>query len=183
MNKLIVIGGGVRCGKSAFAVSYAQRLGARRVFIATAQAFDDEMRARIAAHRVERGAAFSTIEAPHDLVAALTGLRDVDVVVIDCLTLWLSNLLLMQLPQDAIDARVAELVSALRALPAHALIVTNEVGMGIVPETALGRVFRDISGRAHQRLGRAADEIYFAVLGQLLRIKPAPITLATEALP
>ncbi|MEY4583289.1 MAG: hypothetical protein RL701_7992 [Pseudomonadota bacterium] len=176
--RVVLIGGGVRCGKSAFALAYAQKLGERRTFIATAQAFDDEMRARIHAHIQERGSAFATVEAPLLLTECLRALPPVDVVVIDCLTLWLSNLLLSGLDGAAIEAKVTELAEFLRNPPCHVLMVTNEVGMGVVPESALGRVFRDVCGRAHQELGRTAHELYFAVLGQLLRIKPEPIGLA-----
>lgn len=179
MSKIILIGGGVRCGKSAFAVDYARQIGATRGFVATAQAYDDDMRARIAAHRLERGDDFSTLEAPLLLTQALSALQYCDVIVVDCLTLWLSNLLLSELSQAEIAERVRALVDTLHQLAPSVLLVTNEVGMGVVPESALGRAFRDVCGRAHQVLGRAADEIYFAALGQLLRIKPGPVTLTT----
>ena len=173
-----MIGGGVRSGKSAFALSAARALGTRRVFIATAEAFDDEMRERAVRHRQERGGEFSTIEAPRALVAALRGASpQADVVVIDCLTLWLSNLLLEGLDQAAIAARVDELCSALKESEAHVVIVSNEVGMGVVPDSKLGRLFRDVSGAAHQVLARQCDELYFALMGQLLRLRPLPIEL------
>lgn len=176
--RIILIGGGVRSGKSAFALRRARELGTRRVFIATAEAFDDEMRERAVRHRVERGGAFSTIEAPRALVAALRGASpQADVVVIDCLTLWLSNLLLEGLDEAAIALRVDELCTALCACEAHVVIVSNEVGMGVVPDSKLGRVFRDVSGNAHQALAKHSDELYFAVMGQLLRLRPLPIEL------
>src|SRR5690606_29193557 len=140
-----------------------------------AEARDAEMRERAARHREERGEAFRTLEEPRALVAALEKVDDVDVVVIDCLTLWLSNLLLDGLGRAALEARVEELARCLRTRPFHSVIVTNEVGMGIVPENALSRAFRDASGRAHQVLGRVAHEVYFGALGQLLRLKPAPV--------
>jgi len=175
--RVVLIGGGVRSGKSAFAVTHAKTLGPRRHFIATAavRADDAEMCARIAAHRRERGDAFETLEVPLELAAALQTLKDSDVVVVDCLTLWLSNLLLAGATQREIGQRVEDLVQVLHAPPCHVLLVTNEVGMGVVPESALGRAFRDVTGRAHQALGASAHEIYFAVLGQMLRIKPGPI--------
>jgi len=178
--RVVLIGGGVRSGKSAFAVAYAKTLGPRRHFIATATVYEDdpEMRARIDAHRLERGDAFETLEVPLELTAALQTLRDSDVVVVDCLTLWLSNLLLQGATLREIEQRVVELVQVLRTPPCHVLLVTNEVGMGVVPESALGRAFRDATGRAHQTLSASAHEIYFAVLGQMLRIKPGPITVA-----
>lgn len=174
-GRVVLVGGGVRSGKSAFAVSLARLLGARRVFVATAEALDDEMRARVAAHRRARGEAFRTVEEPLDVPAALRVLRDVDVVVIDCLTLWLSNLLLRGDSIERILARVEDLAGVLDRRTFHAIVVTNEVGMGIVPDTPLGRAFRDVSGLAHQQFTRRADEVYFAVLGTLLRIKPGPV--------
>ena len=179
-----LIGGGARSGKSAFALRLAMLRGARRVFIATAEAFDDEMRERIDRHIAERGADFTTLEAPRDLDAAVLGLHhrepEVDVVVIDCITLWLSNLLLAATPHAIIERRVQALAEALALAPFHTLVVTNEVGMGLVPETPLGRAFRDISGRAHQRLARSASEVYLAALGTMLRLRPGPVQLVDE---
>lgn len=186
-SRLALVGGGARSGKSAFAVRRALSLGPRRVFVATAEAFDDEMRARIDAHVVERGEAFTTVEAPRDLDGALRALcaerTPVDVVVIDCLTLWLSNLLLAEVAVPDIEGRVDGLARTLSRAPFAALLVTNEVGLGLVPETPLGRTFRDVTGRAHQRLARAAGEVYLAALGCVLRIKPAPVALAEDAQP
>jgi adenosylcobinamide kinase / adenosylcobinamide-phosphate guanylyltransferase len=174
--RIMLVGGGVRCGKSAFALGLARPLGPRRAFIATAQPFDDEMRVRIAAHRSERRDEFETIEEPLALPERLLQLQ-ADVVVVDCLTLWLSNLLLRDASDLEIDAQVAELARVLALRRYHSVLVTNEVGMGLVPESALGRRFRDASGRAHQRLAALSDEIYFGVLGGLLRLRPEPVTL------
>lgn len=171
-NKLILVGGGTRSGKSAFALSLARRLGERRLFLATAQAGDEEMTARIARHRRERGDDFVTLEASLEVPEAIRRIRDRDVVVVDCLTLWLANLLLGGQEPEAILARVDQLVDALAVRAVHAVVVTNEVGMGIVPESALGRTFRDVAGTSHQKLSRAADEVYVALLGTMLRIKP-----------
>lgn len=176
-HRLVLVGGGVRSGKSAFALARARRLGPRRAFVATAQPLDAEMRARIAQHRDERGPDFATIEEPIELPEALRAVRDLDVVVIDCLTLWLSNLLLADPAQPPILRRVDELVEVLGRRSFHAVIVSNEVGMGVVPPSALGRAFRDLCGLAHQRLARAADEIHVAVLGSILRIRPSPVEL------
>jgi adenosylcobinamide kinase/adenosylcobinamide-phosphate guanylyltransferase len=174
--RLVLIGGGVRSGKSAFALARARSLGDRRVFVATAQAFDAEMEARIAAHHRERGGDFLTIEEPVEVPAVLDALRDVDVVVVDCLTLWLSNLLLRDESEQQILQRVDALGEVLARRAFHAIVVTNEVGMGIVPESRLGRIFRDLSGLAHQRLASRADEVHVAMMGVVLRIKPAPGT-------
>jgi adenosylcobinamide kinase/adenosylcobinamide-phosphate guanylyltransferase len=186
-SNLVLVGGGARSGKSAYAVRRALSLGPRRVFVATAEAFDEEMRARIDAHVAERGEDFATVEAPRDLDAAIERLcaarEPVDVVVIDCLTLWLSNLLLAEVAVPEIERRVDGLAHTLAGAPFPALLVTNEVGFGLVPETPLGRLFRDVTGRAHQRLSRAAGEVYLAALGCVLRIKPSPVVLADEASP
>jgi adenosylcobinamide kinase/adenosylcobinamide-phosphate guanylyltransferase len=179
MNKrVILIGGGVRTGKSALALARAQELGTRRVFIATAQAFDPEMHARIDAHKAERGAAFTTLEAPFALTEALEqAAREGDVVVVDCLTFWISNLLMRGDSQSHVLEEVEHFACALERRALHAIVVTNEVGMGVVPESALGRAFRDVMGRAHQRLAACADEVFFSALGLMLRLKPEPLAV------
>ena len=177
-RRVVLVGGGARSGKSAFALRRAEALGARRVFVATARRLDVEMEDRIARHVTERAGRFDTVEEPVEVPERLASLEGYDVAVIDCLTLWLSNLLVDGLAADAIERRVEDLARAVEAARCHAVLVTNEVGMGVHPETVLGRTFRDLAGRAHQRLARAADEIHFAVLGTLLRLKPGPIELA-----
>jgi adenosylcobinamide kinase/adenosylcobinamide-phosphate guanylyltransferase len=176
-SKFVLVGGGVRSGKSAFALERARAFGDQLVFVATAEALDDEMRERADRHRAERGQAFRTVECPRELVQCLRGLTDVDGVVIDCLTLWISNLMMAGLSAAEIDARVVELADCLRSVDFQSVLVSNEVGLGIVPDNAMARAFRDATGRAHQVLGRAANELYFGVMGQLLRIKPAPLEL------
>jgi adenosylcobinamide kinase/adenosylcobinamide-phosphate guanylyltransferase len=170
---LVLVGGGARSGKSAFALDRARRAGTRRIYVATAEPGDDEMRERIERHRAERGGDLETIEEPLDLAAALRRSATADVVVVDCLTLWLANRLLRG---DA-PAQVLEQLDRALAVPRApcAIVVTNEVGMGIVPDTPLARAFRDLAGRAHQRLAAAADEIHVALLGTVLRIRPQPI--------
>ena len=179
--RVVLIGGGVRSGKSGFALAHARRLSPRRCFIATGQALDDEMRARIARHRDERGADFETFEEPIDLLGALRRAPAQAVVVVDCLTLWLSNLLCAELPKPEILARVDATLTAAAARAAPTLIVTNEVGLGVVPETALGRAFRDLAGTAHQRFAARADEIYAALLGVVLRLRPGPVEVVAPA--
>jgi len=173
-GKMILIGGGARSGKSRFALDYADRLGGRRVFVATARASDDEMAERIARHRAERKTGWVTIEEPLALPETLVRL-EADVVLVDCLTLWLSNLLMRGGPVTSVEAAMERLVTAARARSGHTLIVTNEVGMGIVPEHALGRIFRDVAGRAHQRLAASADEVYMAMVGLVVRLRPSPL--------
>jgi adenosylcobinamide kinase/adenosylcobinamide-phosphate guanylyltransferase len=180
--RIILVGGGARSGKSRFALAHARTLGPRRVFVATGQALDGEMSERIAAHVRTRGPDFRTVEEPLALSEALRALGEAtppaDVVVVDCLTLWLSNLLVRGASEAHIGERIEALVAVLQARRFHALIVTNEVGMGIVPETPLGRLFRDVAGRAHQRLADVADEIHLAILGTILRLRPPPLVVA-----
>jgi adenosylcobinamide kinase/adenosylcobinamide-phosphate guanylyltransferase len=173
--RLILIGGGARSGKSRLGLACAHALGKRRLFIATAERSDDEMRDRIERHRAERGATFDTLEEPRALPEALAADRAHDVVLVDCLTIWISNLLVDGLPAEAVERRIAALMAALRERRAHVVIVSNEVGMGLVPDTPLGRLFRDLTGRAHQRIAAEADELYLAAMGVLLRLRPPPV--------
>jgi adenosylcobinamide kinase/adenosylcobinamide-phosphate guanylyltransferase len=177
--RLVLVGGGARSGKSRCALGRAFALGKRRLFIATAEALDDEMRARIARHRQERGDVFDTIEEPLALAETIATDRAHDVILVDCLTLWLSNLLGRGLSAGAIEGKLAELGRVLSARRAHVVLVTNEVGLGLVPETALGRTFRDLAGFAHQRIAAMSDEIYLAVLGVVLRVSPPPLELVS----
>jgi adenosylcobinamide kinase/adenosylcobinamide-phosphate guanylyltransferase len=133
------------------------------VYVATAEALDEEMAARIAKHRAERGNAFQTIEAPLDLAGAIQSLA-CDAIVIDCLTLWLSNSM-------GLEDKTEETIAVALESTAEVIIVTNEVGCGIVPENALARGFRDRAGKMNQRFAEAADEVYWMVFGQALRIK------------
>jgi adenosylcobinamide kinase/adenosylcobinamide-phosphate guanylyltransferase len=182
-GRVIVVGGGVRSGKSAFALARARQLGPRRGFVATAQPLDAEMAARIADHVRTRGPDFRTFEAPIALAAQLAALRELDVVVIDCLTLWLSNRLVAGESAAAITAAIDELTGVVAARPFHTIVVTSEVGMGIVPESALGRAFRDLAGCAHQRLAAVAGELYLAALGAIVRLRPDPIAVQHPGAP
>jgi adenosylcobinamide kinase/adenosylcobinamide-phosphate guanylyltransferase len=171
-KRIALVGGGVRSGKSAFALRLAERLGKRRAFIATAAINDGEMAERAERHLRERAGRFQTFEEPVDLPGRLASLSDFDVVVIDCLTLWLSQRLVDDVPVERILTEVDRLVESLSERRMHAIVVTNEVGMSVHPETALGRRFQDLAGWSHQRLSRACDEIYLAVLGTILRVRP-----------
>jgi adenosylcobinamide kinase/adenosylcobinamide-phosphate guanylyltransferase len=177
-TRIVLVGGGVRTGKSTFALQRARSLGRRRVFLATAEGLDGEMARRIADHARTRGDDFRTIEEPLALPEALLALRDADVVVVDCLTLWLSNLLVRGIPADDVGDRVA----ALQRRAFHAVVVTNEVGMGIVPDSSLGRRFRDVAGAAHQRLATIADELFVGVMGVMLRLRPEPVSVQARPL-
>lgn len=183
-HRLILVGGGARSGKSRFALGRARLLGPRRVFLATGEALDEEMKTRIARHRAERGedSGFTTYEEPIEVPTRLRALLDEtappDVVLLDCLTLWLSNLLCHGISADDALARVDELVRVLATAAARGtatVVVTNEVGLGLVPESSLGRAFRDVAGFAHQRLADVADEIHVALLGRVLQIHPLPM--------
>jgi adenosylcobinamide kinase/adenosylcobinamide-phosphate guanylyltransferase len=174
-RRRILIGGGARSGKSAFALALARRLGRRRVVVATARATDAEMEERIARHRAERGDDFTTIEEPLDVSGVIMRLAGVDVMVLDCMTLWLSNLLVAGRRESEILAQVDGLAEVLATVRFHSVVVTNEVGMGLVPDRPLGRVFRDLAGRAHQRLAGVVDEIYFGVLGTIVGLQPTTV--------
>jgi len=164
--------GGARSGKSTFARKAAEQRAADRaalpIMIVTAQAFDDEMRARIAAHQAERDGAWRTHEAPIELSQAVDGLVPGDVAVIDCLTLWLSNLMLND---HDIPSRVDDLCRAVQSTKAWLAIVSNEVGWGIVPDNALARRFRDEAGRLNQRMAAIADRVDLIVAGCALTVK------------
>lgn len=175
MTATLVLGG-ARSGKSGFAQKAAETQaaetavgGGRPILIATGQAFDDEMAERIARHQADRGESWSTVEAPLELAAAITALPADAIAVVDCLTLWLSN---QMLTERDVEAACAELVEAVAACPARLWLVSNEVGLGIVPETPLGRRFRDEAGRLNQRLAATVDEVYFVAAGLPLRMKP-----------
>src|SRR5699024_12403129 len=142
-----------------------------RVFIATAEARDEEMRARIRAHQEERQAGFETLEAPRDLAHAVQQNHHAHVLLIDCLTLWLSNLLLDDLSDQAIDDATTAWLDAVADHPGNVIVVANEVGQGIVPDNALSRRFRDLAGRLNQRVAQCADlvEIRFFGLGVKLK--------------
>jgi adenosylcobinamide kinase/adenosylcobinamide-phosphate guanylyltransferase len=162
--------GGARSGKSRYAEQLLFAHDGTLIYIATAEAGDAEMAARIAEHQARRGAAWQTIEQPLDLVAALeTHCRPTAAVLVDCLTLWLSNL--MAASRD-IAAETTRLVHAVPRLEGRAVLVSNEVGFGIVPNHPLGREFRDHAGRLNQAVAAAVDEAVFMVAGLPLRLKP-----------
>jgi adenosylcobinamide kinase/adenosylcobinamide-phosphate guanylyltransferase len=168
---LVLVTGGARSGKTRFAMdrtlAECRRGGVSPVYLATAQPGDDEMAERIAAHRRSRGPEWTTVEEPLDVAGVLAGMAG-HIVLLDCLTLWLSNVLLagrsVTVGTNALCDELGERRSAV-------VCVTNEVGSGVVPETALGRAFRDEQGLLNQRIGDLADEVHLVVAGQPLRIK------------
>lgn len=176
-QRLTLILGGARSGKSDFARTLALKRGGEDVlFIATAQALDEEMRARIEKHRAERPAQWKVIEAPRAIaqVGAHGGAQHAArVVLLDCVTLWVSNVLLDN-ERDAEQTMARELEEFLawyRAAGVELIVVSNEVGMGIVPENELGRAFRDLLGAANQKLAAAADEVFWLIAGLPIEVK------------
>jgi adenosylcobinamide kinase/adenosylcobinamide-phosphate guanylyltransferase len=152
--------GGARSGKSALAERLVRASGLPRIYVATAEAWDDEMAARIAQHRADRGEGWRTVEAPHDLMPVLAAAAGV--VLVDCLTLWLTN---RMLAEADLAAEGVALVAAMAASPARVVAVTNEVGMGIVPDNALARRFRDAQGRLNQAVAAQAGMVVGVMAG------------------
>jgi adenosylcobinamide kinase/adenosylcobinamide-phosphate guanylyltransferase len=178
---LIFLLGGARSGKSHYAEQWARDNGQQVLFVATAQAFDDEMRQRIARHQQERPAHWATLEAPQQVGDALQqqlAHHSPDTIVLDCLTLLAANILLA-LPEEctqeevnaAVLAEIDLLLTTYQQSSATWLVVSNEVGMGVVPPTKLGRLYRDALGRANQRLAQQADEVLLLVAGLPWRLK------------
>ena len=180
-RELILITGGARSGKSAFAERLAMQ-GERALFVATAEALDDDMARRIAAHKRGRPAEWDTLEEPRELASAIrtrlsAAPRDYDAVIVDCLTLWVSNLMLER--EDDPDAEGRILLAVQELLDTYAsdtgnrrwIVVTNEVGLGIVPSSSLGRAYRDTLGRVNSLVAARADKVYLMAAGLALDLK------------
>lgn len=167
MRHTILVTGGVRSGKSAIAEDRTLGFGTPATYIATAQALDDEMAERIARHRARRGPEWRTVQEPLDLPAAIAA-SDGTPRLVDCLTLWLTNLMLAERDWRAETARLAD---TLAHQTAPVVLVSNEVGLGIVPDNALARRFRDAAGLMNQHVARVADEVILAVAGLPLKVK------------
>jgi adenosylcobinamide kinase/adenosylcobinamide-phosphate guanylyltransferase len=170
-SRLDLISGGARSGKSRFAVETALKSGKKRLFVATAQAWDAEMQERIRLHQEERRENFQTLDAPFGLHQHLLKEDVFDVILIDCLTLWISNLMM----QEKSDAEIRQevelgLIAAMNKAP-RVLLVSNEVGFGIVPDNALARRFRDLNGRLQQDIATVAHEVHMAAMGVILPLK------------
>ncbi len=181
MGGLILILGGARSGKSACAQQIAKRLsqGERGViYIATAVAGDEEMEERIARHRAARPPSWKTLEAPQKAAKVIEGIgEEGQVIILDCLTFLISNLMLGQgdgettVREEDILGEVESLVQAAKGVKSQVIVVSNEVGLGVVPTTRLGRLFRDIAGRANQLVAKEADEVYVMWAGIATRVK------------
>jgi adenosylcobinamide kinase / adenosylcobinamide-phosphate guanylyltransferase len=176
-KEIILITGGARSGKSKYAERRAAELGARRLYIATAEAKDEEMAQRISEHQKRRGSAWTTVEEPVKLVETLLAWRGcADCALVDCLTFWLSNLLFRS-SGNQVAEKVEAFVQALPQLDFSVVLVTNEVGSGIVPDNPLARRFRDLAGWTNQRIAEAADEVVLMVAGIPMAVKKEPICL------
>ena len=167
-NSLTFVLGGARSGKSTYAETLVSNQAAPWVYIATAKAYDDEMRQRIAEHRARRGEGWETVDAPLDLVGALRAVPDGCPVLVDCLTLWLTNHMLADGEVAVECSRLADTLSRPRG---PWVVVSNEVGLGIVPDNALARHFRDAAGRLNQQVASVADTVLMMVAGLPLKVK------------
>jgi adenosylcobinamide kinase/adenosylcobinamide-phosphate guanylyltransferase len=173
-KQLVLILGGVRSGKSRYAQQLASDDGGRVLFLATAEAGDDEMVQRIARHKSSRPQTWCTIEEPLDISSALRNdTADADTVIIDCVTIWLSNLLLREggATEDEVMEHIERIIDAYKKGGSTYIIVSGEVGMGLVPEHPMGRAFRDLLGFANQRLAAAADRMVLMVAGIPVDVK------------
>ena len=179
MSNLTLILGGARSGKSSHAQSLAEATGKPVTFLATAQALDEEMSARIQKHRAERPAGWETLEIPCDLAAQVAQIKS-DVVLLDCVTLLVSNLLMQFVKDDLVDEKpfvgavqnqIEELIAAIHAQEKDWFIISNELGLGLVPPYQMGRIYRDVLGWANQRLAREADTVLFMVAGIPMMVK------------
>jgi adenosylcobinamide kinase / adenosylcobinamide-phosphate guanylyltransferase len=169
--QLTLVLGGARSGKSRYAESTVMASPPPWLYVATAEPFDDEMTARIAEHRERRGRDWRTIEAPLDLAGAISSAAASSTILVDCLTLWLSNLMFKE--RD-IDAEIERLEAAMTARKAPVILVSNEVGFGIVPDNAQARRFRDLQGRLNQRIAARADRVVLVVAGLPMFVKGKP---------
>ncbi len=185
---LTLILGGARSGKSTYAEDLASKLGEKVLYVATAEALDDEMRARVVAHQARRPSQWDTLEVPLNVGAVLQthpAAADADVILLDCLTLLVSNVVLSGGPDAPepnadtawswVQAEVEALLAAHHRLPGHLIVVSNEVGLGVVPAYSLGRTYRDCLGWANQTLARLADRVILMVAGLPVDLKSQPL--------
>ena len=182
MGGHVLVLGGARSGKTGFAERMAMRAGEMPLYLATAQALDAEMLERVKLHQQQRHKRFATLEEPVELATALKGAaRSHDVILVDCLTLWITNLLATN---RNVAAAVDELAATLPDLDGtRVILVSNEVGLGIVPDNAMARMFRDLAGAAHQRLAEICTEVHFVVAGLPMTLKGPRLTESTTELP
>jgi adenosylcobinamide kinase/adenosylcobinamide-phosphate guanylyltransferase len=175
-RKIIFLLGGARSGKSTFALELAIKIGEKVLFVATGEALDDEMQTRIKEHQKSRPKTWQTLETPRNVGKTLKEhIGNTEVVIIDCLTLLVSNLIADEFAypeaEKKVMAEINELISAMDAICANFIIVSNEVGLGLVPDNKLGRIYRDLLGKANQLIAQRANQVYFLTAGIPLKLK------------
>ena len=171
-NKFILVTGGRRSGKSSHALELAESLGENRLYIATAEALDDEMLERVAKHQDERGDGWDTAEEPIEIASIIESSKKYDVILIDCLTLWLCNIMHKGGPTDEdILKAIDNLSHACIGVDTTVIAVTNELGSGVIPDNALSRRFTDLAGIMNQQMAHAADKVILTVSGIPMTIK------------
>ena len=171
-KEIILVTGGCRSGKSAYAQDWAEQKALNRVYLATARVLDPEMADRVGRHQEVRGRGWTTVEEPLQVAKALKRVeKETEVILLDCLTLWLTNLLMEDFSDDRIFQEVDTLAAAIERLSVSTALVTNEVGWGIVPDNALARRFRDLAGSVNQKMASVADRVVLTVSGQPLVVK------------
>jgi adenosylcobinamide kinase/adenosylcobinamide-phosphate guanylyltransferase len=172
MKQIIFVTGGCRSGKSRFALEYANKHFKSKMFLATAPALDDEMKKRIKAHQEARGPEWAAMEEQTEIAKAVASVEtDYEVILLDCMTLWLSNLIMAGEPESQIFSRTEAFIEAIQKISQSVIIVSNEVGYGIVPVNDIARQFRDIMGTVNQRLAACADVVVWTIAGLAQIIK------------
>jgi len=170
--KILFVIGGIRSGKSRFALKLGEGMGERRVFIATGQALDTEMERRIRKHRSARSKSWTTYEEPIALSTILEKVNgQCDVIVVDCLSLWLSNLLHLELSEKELSMRIKAFIRSLKALKTPIILISNEVGLGVIPANPLARKFCDLAGMLHQQVAQVAHQVYSLASGIALELR------------
>jgi len=166
LKEILFVTGGCRSGKSSFALDYANRHFIKKAYLATSLALDDEMEERIKRHREQRGSDWITVEEAKKVSQAVSSMsEDIDVILLDCLTMWISNLLLEGQGQEGIFQEIESLIETIKEAPQSIIIVSNEVGSGVVPDNTISRMFRDIVGIANQRIAACSDTVVLTVAG------------------
>ena len=172
-SEIILVTGGVKSGKSSFALRLAEEMGLIRGFVATATALDDEMRKKIAAHQAERGQGWQTFESPSALAQQIETISgSMDIILVDCLTMWISNLLTIDdLEREQIESECDTLLQALKSAPCPVILVTNEVNMGIMPADERTRLYQNLLGALNRDVASIATRVYFMIAGITQQIK------------
>jgi adenosylcobinamide kinase / adenosylcobinamide-phosphate guanylyltransferase len=172
-SEIVLITGGVKSGKSTYALSYGREKGRDRAFVATAMDFDDEMHLKIMNHQKERGDIWKTFEEPKDIAGLVTKISGVfNIVLVDCMTLWVSNLLTVyNMTREDIESEFSNLVTSIQQSSASIVIVTNEVGLGIIPVDRITRSYQNLLGNLNREIAKIATDVFFMVAGMPLKMK------------